>query len=43
MCTTGYERNDNLCKARIVSKAASIEQGNEINSSYQVQCLRFRV
>ena len=31
MCNTGYERNDNLCKARIVSAAASIEQGNEIN------------
>ena len=27
MCNTGYERNDNLCKARIVSTAASIEQG----------------
>ncbi|EGZ6008753.1 type IV secretion system protein VirB5 [Escherichia coli] len=48
MCTTGYERNDNLCKARIVSKAASIEQGNEINKQLssamsQIQSLSTRI
>ncbi len=48
MCTTGYERNDNLCKARIVSKAASIEQGNEINKQLssamsQIQSLSSRI
>ncbi|EGS5024105.1 type IV secretion system protein VirB5 [Escherichia coli] len=48
MCNTGYERNDNLCKARIVSTAASIEQGNEINKQLssamsQIQSLSSRI
>ncbi len=48
MCNTGYERNDNLCKARIVSTAASIEQGNEINEQLssamsQIQSLSSRI
>ncbi|WP_423411714.1 type IV secretion system protein (plasmid) [Klebsiella pneumoniae] len=48
MCSTGIESSDNLCKARIVSTAASIEQGNEINKQLssamsQIQSLSNRI
>lgn len=33
MCKSGIDTADNLCKAKVVSNAASIEQGNKINKA----------
>nr|WP_228444959.1 type IV secretion system protein [Yersinia pestis] len=48
MCNTGMSNADNLCKAKIVSTAASIEQGNAINKQLsntmsQIQTLSSRI
>lgn len=48
MCNTGYSKNDNVCKAKVVSTAASIEQGNVINKQLsntmsQIQSLSSRI
>lgn len=33
MCKSGMDTADNLCKTKVVSNAASIEQGNKINKA----------
>lgn len=48
MCKTGIKSTDNLCKAKIISNAANIEQGTEINkelaqSMNQIQRLSSRI
>lgn len=48
MCKTGVQSTDNLCKAKVISNAANIEQGTEINkelaqSMNQIQRLSSRI
>lgn len=48
MCNSGVNSTDNLCKAKVVSTAASIEQGNVINKQLsnamsQIQTLSSRI
>ncbi|WP_340617413.1 type IV secretion system protein [Xenorhabdus entomophaga] len=48
MCSSGVQSKDNLCKAKVITNAANIEQGTEINkqlaqSMKQIQSLSSRI